>query len=84
MGKLSTKGVLVSHNKHTHTHTQNNVATYPILQSDLEEGEGPALNTRNTAVNSATIMIQAAQTGYQPAPTGRAPNTMVMNPTSKT
>jgi len=54
------------------------------LQRDLEvREESLAEKATNSSTSTATMMIHAAHQGYQPAPTGRDPNTREMAPTSK-
>ena len=54
---------------------------YPILQREREFTECPAEKTIKNKVIARGINIQAAHQGYHPAPTGRAPNKIVIRPT---
>ena len=57
--------------------------TYPILQREREFIECPVEKTIKNEVSASGINIQAAHQGYHLAPTGRAPNRIVIRPTNK-
>ena len=58
------------------------LVTHALLQRDLEVWEESLAEMMNSSTSRTNMMIHAAHQGYQPAPTGRDPNTREMAPTS--